>query len=286
MCIILTCEPGCRPKDSILETCFSNNPDGAGLMWIEDGMVQTSKGYDDAGTLLEMVHSVPLTSPLCIHMRIATSGGIDAGVCHPFPLCYDLSALHAGDVECSAALMHNGVIASMPTDDDAGISDTVSFVVSVVTPMYRAGEDMSSRAFKRRIRRAAPHNRFAILTSDGNVSRIGDGWECVDRGVYASNDTWRYDRAFFKVNRFFSYYDTRAYGYYDRDDDGEYVPYGDYYDDFIHTAEFGDLLCDMCGECLNLGTCTAYGPMCSEIAAAIDDIALERLFDDDDMPAS
>ena len=285
MCIILTCEPNCRPKDDVIETCFSNNPDGAGLMWIEDGMVQTSKGYDDAESLLDMVHCVPLTSPLCIHMRIATSGGIDAGVCHPFPLCYDMTALHAGDVECSAALMHNGVIASMPTDDDAGISDTVSFVVSVVTPLYRAGNDITSKAFKRRIRRAAPKNRFAILTSDGTVSRIGDGWECVDRGIYASNDSWRYERIFARGN-FNQYYNFNAYGFYDRDDRGEYAPYGDYYDEFIHTAEFEQTMCDMCGECINLGTCIAYGPMCSEIATTIDDIALERLFDDDDMPAS
>lgn len=250
MCIILTCAPNVRPSHDMLETCFWNNPDGAGLMWIENGKVQTSKGYEYASDLLGMVDSIPTDSPLCVHMRIATSGGIDGAVCHPFPVCDSLEALHALDVECGAALMHNGVIAGMPTDEKQGISDTVSFVSSVVAPIMGRRAHVTRHA-AHVIRDAAPGNRFAILTSDGAVTRIGAGWQTVRNGIYASNDSWRRDR-WAHLAPAWSY--DRRYDY-----------------------EYADVIEDMCDGCSMCATCAAYGPICDDIADDIEQMSLDDI---------
>lgn len=242
MCIILTCDPNKRPTADLLETCFDNNPDGAGVMWIEDGAVQTSKGYMGLDDLLNVVSFVPIDSPLCIHMRIATSGGIDASVCHPFPICDSLDAMHALDVECGAALMHNGIIAGVPTDDMHGVSDTVKFTMTTVNNLFERYHHTCKR-MKDGMRRAAPGNRFALLESDGTMTRIGDGWNTVTDGIQASNRSWR--RPVFMPHAW-------------------KTPYSD-------ADEWADLeYIECCNECALLGSCMEYGPACDE--------ALEELY--------
>lgn len=248
MCIILACEQNVRPDHELLETCFYNNPDGAGIMWVEDGRVQTSKGFTSIRELAEAIDYVPKQSRLVIHMRIATSGGIDVGTCHPFPICNDLEMLHEPDVECDAALMHNGIIPTMPTDDKLGISDTVAFVQLVVNDLYHS--EGVTKSSLRRIKRAAPGNRFALMTKDGKVYRLGDGWESVTKGIQASNSSWRYDKSL----RWYSYDD-----------------YEDYEDDYI--ADYASALDFCCGDCPSKGSCMEYGPMCGGVADFIDEWA-------------
>ena len=261
MCIILTCDPNVRPSFDLLDTCFDNNPDGAGIMWCEHGTVQTSKGYTTASDLFSMIECVPSDSPLCIHMRIATSGGIDVGTCHPFPVCDDLDILHASDTECRLALMHNGVIPDEPTDTLLGISDTVSFTMHTVTELHKRYG--LSKAFRRHMRAMAPHNRFALLSADGTITRIGAGWETIQNGMHASNSSWTYRRNVMTWNASsWDYYDTEEY---------ETEVY-EHWDDIIERYCYG---------CSYMTHCLVHGPECF----AADDIAddTEPLFTMDDM---
>lgn len=257
MCIILTCERGVRPSNDLIETCFSNNPDGAGIMWCESGMVETSKGFETAQQLIAAIEAVPVDTPLCIHMRIATSGGIDATVCHPFPICDSLDVLHATDVECGAALMHNGVIPGLYTDDRCGISDTVTFVSTVVDRLYRHYKHVN-KAMRRRIKHAAPNNRFAILTGDGVVSRIGDGWQTVTAGIHASNDSWRYNYTRFSFGKWTGY--KWAAHWYDEADDETLK--GDY----------SEAVSVCCGDCELCATCALYGPYCDDVQEVYEEL--------------
>jgi hypothetical protein len=247
MCVILTCEPNVRPDYDLIETCFYNNPDGAGIMWCEGGRVEISKGFTTARTLSDAIASVPADSPLVVHMRIATSGGIDVGTCHPFPICDQLDALHAANVECTAALAHNGVISNMPTDEKLGISDTVYYVQNIVDKLYKG---KVSKRMKNRIKETAPGNRFAIMTGDGDVVRLGSGWETVSKGIQASNSSWRW-----------SALDTGYdYGF----------DWFSYDDDYAEAIEVAIDMC--CGECPNRESCAMYGPCCDEIADGFDDL--------------
>lgn len=262
MCIILTCEKSCRPDSTTISTCFSNNPDGAGIMWVEDGRVQTSKGFMDKRSLEDAIESVPMDSPLVIHMRIATSGGIDVGTCHPFPVSRDVEILHAPDVECNAAVMHNGVILGEPTDDKHGISDTVHFVSHTIADMWRKDNHVT-RKMRRRIMDEAPGNRFAILTSDGTVYRLGHGWESVSHGIEASNGTWRYTKHL--------YYDWGRYadgwGYSDGWDCWGGTAYDDMKDfETLYEAAIDDV----CGGCPHMWQCKVFGVECAEVADYLD----------------
>lgn len=251
MCIILTCEQNVRPDYDLIETCFNNNPDGAGLMWVENGRVQTSKGYTSIQELFNAIDYVPKNSRMVIHMRIATSGGIDTGTCHPFPICDDLDILHAADVECDAAIAHNGIISTMPTDNKLGISDTIAFVQLIVNDLY--WHDGITKSSLRQIKKAAPGNRFALMTKDGAVHRLGDGWETVTKGIQASNSSWRYDRSWLKK------YTNWNNGYYFDDDDYEYSP------------EYESVFDFCCGDCVSRGSCEKYGPMCGDMQDFIDE---------------
>ena len=245
MCIILTCERGVRPSDELISDCFALNPDGAGLMWTDGGSVQISKGFMVCADLIAAIDSVPCDSPLVVHMRIATSGGIDTGTCHPFPICDSLAAMHAANVECRAAVAHNGVIRGMATDDKRGISDTIAFTAGKLNGLWRA-DNVVSRRMRRRIMDAAPSNRFAIMTDDGTVYRIGHGWNTVTYGIQASNDTWRWTAPRS------TYYDT-----------GRWFP-DDWFDD-----EYADLIGFYCGDCDARGYCARHGAMCDGIDEVI-----------------
>ena len=266
MCIILTCEKNVRPSADLVYNCFYNNPDGAGIMWCEDGKVQTSKGFMSEEALMRAVESVPEESPLVIHMRIATSGGVSAGTCHPFPVSKSLSILHAEDVECDAAVAHNGVIKGMYTNNKLGISDTVTFVSNVIAGMWRH-DNKVTRGMRRRIADSAPGNRFAIMTKSGDVYRIGDGWESVSPGIEASNSSWRYTPLWYDTFTWWS--DMRA----------------DYYRDNGYSASYMDVFDLCCSECPNIANCVAYGAVCDPVADYIDEVdredrAYERMLDE------
>lgn len=247
MCIILTCESGVRPDSKLINDCFATNPDGAGIMWCDGGYVQTAKGFMDEWSLLDAIDAVPNESPLVIHMRIATSGGITTGTCHPFPICDDLNVLHAQLTECSAAIAHNGVIAGMPTDGKRGISDTVSFVSSVVNSLLEESHGKITRRVRKAIKRAAPGNRFAIMTSDGKVYRLGDGWETVTTGIEASNSTWRF---------------PSLYTYTWNGSSWEYDPYDD---EPLYGPEYQEVFDTLCGGCACKATCMKWGPTCDDV---------------------
>lgn len=266
MCIILTCEKNVRPSRDLIETCFDNNPDGAGIMWVEGGMVQTSKGFMDEFSLISAIESVPMESPLVIHMRIATSGGVNVGTCHPFPVCRDLDTLHAANVVCHAAVAHNGIIAGVPTDSTQGISDTVYFVSHDIANMWRH-DNKVTRKMRRRLASAAPNNRFAIMTECGDVFRIGDGWETVSRGIQASNSTWRYTwRSYKSVGNWRDWdWDWDS----DKDYDGYAGESGYFWDKT--DREYAAAVDRMCPFCEFKSHCRQYGAVCDDVAAAIDD---------------
>ena len=260
MCIILTCDHNVRPDRDLIETCFWNNPDGAGVMWCEDGKVITSKGYMDLKSLIDVIEWAPKNSRMVIHMRIATSGGIDVGTCHPFPVCNDLDMLHAPDVECAAAIAHNGVIAGMPTDEKLGISDTVYFVQHVVDRLYHESGEFT-KSIRRQIGRNAPGNRFALMTGDGEVYRIGAGWETVSKGIQASNSSWRYsiDDTWRKYLKWESEWDDEW------EDDWNDKRADEKEDDFYYDYEYEEIFKLCCGDCSQRGTCMAYGPVCNDV---------------------
>jgi predicted glutamine amidotransferase len=104
MCVILVSPgPKARPTRPILDACHEANPHGAGLAWREGRRVRWMKNLDvdDAHALL-----AELTGEVVIHFRWASVGGVDADLCHPFPVTATAKTDLFGNAD--AVLFHNG----------------------------------------------------------------------------------------------------------------------------------------------------------------------------------
>jgi len=118
MCIAIMNAGKMLPKKK-LKNCWNYNDDGAGILYINDGVLCIekfpNKGGDSFNTFLERYVSLKTSDvgnkPMLLHFRIATHGMSDEYL-HPFPVTDTLG------------LVHNGVISGFGTKDK---SDTAEF---------------------------------------------------------------------------------------------------------------------------------------------------------------
>ena len=103
MCVILVCPENIRPSKSALYACHDANPHGAGVAWREKGKVRWVKnlGPGKLHTLLKT-----LEGEVVIHFRWASVGGVDARLCHPFPVTKRANLSLSGNAD--TVLFHNG----------------------------------------------------------------------------------------------------------------------------------------------------------------------------------
>ena len=143
MCIIVI-KPKGRPfpSDSVLNYCFRRNPHGAGIMLaapkrgliIRKGLMTREEFFDCYHDLAKRFPE----SPFIIHFRWSTGGGIQPGLCHPFPIDNRrrvLTAKQPSNVKMAVA--HNGIISRWSEVDDT-VSDTLLYVKNVLFPAYKA----------------------------------------------------------------------------------------------------------------------------------------------------
>lgn len=105
MCVILVCPPDVRPPKSVLYACHDANPHGAGLAWRENGKVRWLKNVGP-GKLMLKLKELPREEEIVIHFRWASVGGVDARLCHPFPVTPKAPISLSGTAE--SVLFHNG----------------------------------------------------------------------------------------------------------------------------------------------------------------------------------
>ena len=106
------------PKET-LETCFENNPDGAGYMFAEDKKLHVRKGFFDMDKFWNS-YKRNKNKQAVIHFRIKTHGKITKSNCHPFNI-------HNG-----LAFVHNGIITGYGND---ATSDTKEFSRKMLQPL-------------------------------------------------------------------------------------------------------------------------------------------------------
>ena len=118
MCIAIMNAGKMLPKKK-LQNCWNYNDDGAGILFIKNGMLFAEKfpntGGDSFDKFLDRYVSLKTSDagdlPMLLHFRIATHGMSDEYL-HPFPVTPTLG------------LVHNGVISGFGTKDK---SDTAEF---------------------------------------------------------------------------------------------------------------------------------------------------------------
>lgn len=193
MCIIAIYDGGARPTVDSVKTMMKNNADGAGLAWAQDGCVHAVKGLTTAAAVMDIVAGIPVGAAIVFHARIATHGGVYSGMCHPFPVSRKIAPTAVAWSSDSSAFFHNGILRAWSPSAASRLSDSAVFCAEVVAPVQLLGRARRDIILHKMA--TATASKFAIIDSDGHISRLGDGW-VFDGGVWYSNHTFlapRYD---------------------------------------------------------------------------------------------
>lgn len=192
MCIIAVYDfkSGIRPTKERVETMIKNNPDGVGIAYNNGKRVYFAKALTNAEKVMEFFEGIPKSArDVVFHARIATSGGISAEKCHPYPLTADDDLLNAKQhLTKKAVVFHNGVL---PVSIEKGKNDTQTFIKHSLAPLYNASEEaLRDGAFDDLIELAIRDSRLVIMYPDG-VRLYGSGWKADADGVVYSNASYK-----------------------------------------------------------------------------------------------
>lgn len=196
MCIIVVKPKEVEfPTDGILGYCFQRNPHGAGIMLadsergllIRKGLMSKEEFFDVYDDLKDRYPE----SPFIFHFRWSTGGGIQAGLCHPFPIDYRKNVLMARQPSnVRIAVAHNGVISQWSGIDDT-VSDTLLYVKNVLSPEFQKDPRyLIDPTNRKRIKDQIDGSRLAFMTNYGAICTIG-GFYKYD-GVYYSKPLPRF----------------------------------------------------------------------------------------------
>jgi hypothetical protein len=177
------------PTLEVMENCFKANPNGAGFMYRDGGVVHISKGYMTLEALLEAINLVQEVVDLkktdvVIHFRISTHGSSIPANTHPFPLSDNVGDLRALNLTCDRAIAHNGILHEYGGFSNAvsDLSDTMYFAKMLshvndkfVEPLLKVHADGGSR--------------FVFMSGKGKTVSVGMN-KPKGTGIWYSNTTY------------------------------------------------------------------------------------------------
>ncbi len=192
MCVAIIVPEGvARPSLEQHRAYHTANSDGCGVAWLHThkgrARVRWAKGMYEPEAMFDFIAQLP-PGPLLLHYRIASSGGVSAGLCHPFPL----ARIPSLDTEgmANSVLIHNGTYSQLDREPlDLGLDGK-----PLPTSDTRV---MAAIAYGSIVGLKALHNSYgkmAILHADGRIDKAGT-WHDVD-GVLHSNTFWQPSKAY------------------------------------------------------------------------------------------
>lgn len=191
MCIICVSEKGVRqPNMNEINNMWMRNPHGAGYMSIKNGMVEIHKGFMNKQDFMTAINSEGFTKDdvVVYHFRIATQGGVNPQMTHPFPFTNELVKMKALDVRSQLGIAHNGIIPITSTGDKE-YSDTALFIADYLTKYIKTRKDLSDKKVLSEIKDLL-HSKMVILANTGEVIRLGTFIRTND-GLLFSNDGFK-----------------------------------------------------------------------------------------------
>ena len=207
MCIIAIKNKGINlPSERTLETMFKNNSDGAGFMYSIDNKVIIHKGFMTFHSFMSALNKLEekydITKlPIVMHFRIATSGHVDAGTCHPFPIAAKRKHLRKQYIETDIGIVHNGIIPIAAPDN---MSDTMQYVKERLWEYKKCKPNFyTNKKWQRRIEKEIM-SKMVFLDNTGEIYTIGDF--VTDDGMIYSNHSYEERSFLFGYDRFFDYH--------------------------------------------------------------------------------
>ena len=193
MCIIVYKKEGVSmPSRKTLETCFSNNPDGAGYMYAVNGAVYIQKGFMTFRSLWKSLCKTRKDwtgTALVIHFRIATHGGLGKAMCHPFPVTRDTERLKATACRAQIGLAHNGIL-SLTADAKSALSDSALFARDYLTRLCTRQNWYKDDSLISIINELRGTSRLVIMSGNGGTALFGK-WYTDNNGVDYSNESYK-----------------------------------------------------------------------------------------------
>ena len=213
MCIIIAKNKGVElPTMETLHRCWLHNPHGAGYCLVENNKVKIVKGFmkwsDFERSINELKQKYDLKEKaMILHFRISTSGLVDGGNCHPFPISDSFNILrkkvwNAQDSN-EIAIAHNGIIQqySYRNSIDKKLNDTQQFIKNTLYPLYEINKQFYRNPkiltmLNQLVNYDNHCSKFAILDSEERLYLIGNFIE--DKGDYFSNNSYSFSHTSFK----------------------------------------------------------------------------------------
>lgn len=175
MCIIIVNKQGMLSKTA-LYNCWDSNPDGAGLMYAENGKIVIEKELMKKKLFYNLYRDIRKrhNDTIILHFRIGTSGKKDFVNCHPFEVNSDL------------AFCHNGIIPET-TLPGSPISDTVVFNQNYLQKLPENW--IESPVIKELIASFIGSSKLAFLHASGQVTLINSHlghWDTMKENWYSN----------------------------------------------------------------------------------------------------
>lgn len=195
MCIIVAKEKGIEiPSKETLQTCFENNPDGAGFMYVKDDKVVIDKGYMDFRSFYKRLKKLDRKlhlkdKALVMHFRIGTHGKNDRQTTHPFPISSNASDLKRTYITTDLGVVHNGIIQKYDYEND--LSDTQLFIRDVISILKGLNRNFYKDKGTLDMLNRVTKSKLCFLDTKNDLIYVGD-FVKDDNGVRYSNSTYKY----------------------------------------------------------------------------------------------
>ena len=168
-----------------IENCWSNNGDGAGILYKEGGRLKIYKNLKSVKKFYKKYTKVIEQSNCLIHFRISTAGGVNTKNCHPFFVDKDLG------------FIHNGVISGWGNKVD-GQSDTYSYNKEVLGKLPK-GFQKNDAICELIGSDIGTGSKFAFMDKTGEFTIIGANRY---RAHYGENGNWYSNDSYKEVKNF------------------------------------------------------------------------------------
>lgn len=195
MCIAILNTKGTINKET-LRTCWNNNNDGAGMIYVTDKNVLVTykelHSFDKFYKEYNKQRKLNKDSNFVLHFRIATSGKIDLNNCHPFKVSKDL------------AFVHNGMIDIEQLNKD--VSDTYTFNQTILKELGK--NFLYNEAIIRLIENYIGYSKLIFLNNFNEATIINELLGDWDGDNWYSNKSYKPTQV--------KKYENYGYGYYSK----------------------------------------------------------------------
>ena len=190
MCLIAVKKQGVKlPDKTQLENGYKNNPDGVGVAILRnnENRIYIKKDFNDFDDFYKWAgKNIDINDLAIIHFRLATSGKVDIGNRHPFPITRNKLLLRKTELLCNFAVAHNGILSDYSVKDKK-YSDTQKFILDILAGLkYK----LDNEAILKLIKNYIGSDKLAIINAiHRKLILIGEYIE--DNGIFWSNNGYK-----------------------------------------------------------------------------------------------